>query len=166
MVPLLIGTFAARALSLAIVRLSADLFRLLKRIALLDTLTIGGLFTIRLALGVELAGVPYSPWLMAFAGFFFFSLRPGEAAWRVDGGEGRTWRWRLARRGYEVDDWPLTLGFGAASGHGGAADHDPVHVTNDAVPSRSTTMALALCCACGAGRLAGADLAAVASPRC
>ena len=47
----------------------------LKRIALIDTLTIAALFTIRLSLGVELADVPYSPWLMAFAGFFFFSSR-------------------------------------------------------------------------------------------
>jgi 4-hydroxybenzoate polyprenyltransferase len=46
----------------------------LKRIALIDTLTIAALFTMRLSLGIELADVAYSPWLVAFAGFFFFSL--------------------------------------------------------------------------------------------
>ena len=106
----------------------------LKRIALLDTLTIGGLFTLRLALGVELAGVPYSPWLMAFAGFFFFSCalakRHGELMEaKVAHGGG------LARRGYEVDDWPLTLGFGAASAMA-ALQIMILYVANEAAPSR------------------------------
>jgi 4-hydroxybenzoate polyprenyltransferase/phosphoserine phosphatase len=109
----------------------------LKRIALLDTLTIGGLFTLRLALGVELAGVPYSPWLMAFAGFFFFSCalakRHGELMEaKVAHGGG------LARRGYEVDDWPLTLGFGAASAMA-ALQIMILYVANEAAPSRLYT---------------------------
>jgi len=109
----------------------------LKRVALLDTLTIGGLFTLRLALGVELAGVPYSPWLMAFAGFFFFSCalakRHGELMEaKVSHGGG------LARRGYEVDDWPLTLGFGAASAMA-ALQIMILYVANEAAPSRLYT---------------------------
>jgi 4-hydroxybenzoate polyprenyltransferase/phosphoserine phosphatase len=106
----------------------------LKRIALLDTLTIGGLFTLRLALGVELAAVPYSPWLMAFAGFFFFSCalakRHGElmeAKANPSGG--------LARRGYETSDWPLTLGFGTASAMA-ALQIMILYVANEAAPSR------------------------------
>lgn len=104
----------------------------LKRIPLLDTLTIAALFTLRLALGVELAGVPYSPWLMAFAGFFFFSLalakRHGELLEaRLAGG--------LARRGWEAEDWPLTLGFGAAAGLG-ALQIMILFVANEAWPSR------------------------------
>jgi 4-hydroxybenzoate polyprenyltransferase/phosphoserine phosphatase len=104
----------------------------LKHIPLLDTLTIAGLFTLRLALGVELAGVPYSPWLMAFAGFFFFSLalakRHGELMEaRLGGG--------LARRGWEAEDWPLTLGFGAAAGMG-ALQIMILFVANEAWPSR------------------------------
>ncbi|MCO6415498.1 UbiA family prenyltransferase [Siccirubricoccus sp. KC 17139] len=86
----------------------------LKRVPLLDTLIIAGLFTLRLALGVELAAVPYSPWLMGFAGFFFLSLalakRHGELVEARDGPPGT-----LTRRGWEPGDWPLTLAFGAAS---------------------------------------------------
>ena len=105
----------------------------LKRIALIDTLTIAALFTMRLSLGVELADVPYSPWLIAFAGFFFFSLalakRHGELL------EARQAGGTLARRGWEVEDWPLTLAFGAASGIG-ALQIMILFVADDALPSR------------------------------
>lgn len=109
----------------------------IKRIALLDTLTIGGLFTLRLALGVELADVPYSPWLMAFAAFFFFSCalakRHGELMEaKVSPGGG------LARRGYEIDDWPLTLAFGAGSAMA-ALQIMILYVANEALPSRLYT---------------------------
>jgi hypothetical protein len=92
------------------------------------------LFTLRLGIGVELAGVPYSPWLMAFAAFFFFSLalakRHGELmeARASQGGA-------LARRGYDVDDWPLTLGFGTASAMS-ALQIMILYVANEAWPSR------------------------------
>ncbi|MDO9706960.1 UbiA family prenyltransferase [Paracraurococcus lichenis] len=119
---------------LGYVCLSLTYSAFLKRIALLDTLTIGGLFTLRLALGVELAGVPYSPWLMAFAGFFFFSCalakRHGELIEARDMPGGG-----LARRGYEVEDWPLTLGFGAASAMA-ALQIMILYVANEAAPSR------------------------------
>ena len=107
---------------------------ILKRTALLDTLTIAALFTIRLSLGVELADVPYSPWLIAFAGFFFFSLALAKRHCelmeaRAAGGAA------LARRGWEVDDWPLTLGFGAAAAIG-ALQIMILYVADDALPSR------------------------------
>ncbi|MBC4014691.1 UbiA family prenyltransferase [Siccirubricoccus deserti] len=106
----------------------------LKRIALLDTLTIGGLFTLRLALGVELAGVPYSPWLMAFAAFFFSSLalakRHCELMEAREGPPGT-----LSRRGWQVEDWPLTLGFGAAAAIG-ALQIMILFVADEALPSR------------------------------
>ena len=106
----------------------------LKRIALIDTLTIAALFTIRLSLGVELADVPYSPWLIAFAGFFFFSLALAKRHCelmeaRAAGGTA------VARRGWEVEDWPLTLGFGAAAGIG-ALQIIILYVADDALPSR------------------------------
>ena len=122
---------------LGYVTLSLTYSAVLKRIALLDTLTIGGLFTLRLALGVELAGVPYSPWLIAFAGFFFFSCalakRHGELMEAKVAQAGG-----LARRGYEVDDWPLTLGFGAASAMA-ALQIMILYVANEAAPSRLYT---------------------------
>ena len=106
----------------------------LKRIALLDTLTIAALFTIRLSLGVELADVPYSPWLIAFAGFFFFSLALAKRHCELM--EARVADSpALARRGWEVDDWPLTLGFGAAAAIG-ALQIMILYVADDALPSR------------------------------
>lgn len=104
----------------------------LKRIALIDTLTIAALFTMRLSLGIELADVPYSPWLVAFAAFFFFSLALAKRhceLMEAKQGEG------LARRGWEVDDWPLTLGFGAAAGLA-ALQIMILYVADDALPSR------------------------------
>ncbi len=124
---------------LTYVVLSLTYSAVLKGIPLLDTLTIGGLFTLRLALGVELAGVPYSPWLMGFAGFFFFSCalakRHGELMEAKVSHGGN-----LARRGYEADDWPLTLGFGAASAMA-ALQIMILYVANEAAPSRLYTYA-------------------------
>jgi 4-hydroxybenzoate polyprenyltransferase len=108
----------------------------LKRQPLLDTLTIAGLFMTRLGLGVLLAQVPWSPWLMSFAGFFFFSLalakRHGEVMQaRNLAGVGSA----LAHRGYRAEDWPLTLGFGLASAMA-ALQIMILFVANDAWPSR------------------------------
>jgi 4-hydroxybenzoate polyprenyltransferase/phosphoserine phosphatase len=107
-------SFAAGALGYVL--LSGGYSLALKRVPLVDTLTIAALFTLRLVLGVELAEVPYSPWLLSFAAFFFFSLalakRHGEVMQAAAGsGAGA-----LARRGYVPEDWPLTLAFGVASG--------------------------------------------------
>src|SRR5262249_13039329 len=46
----------------------------LKRVAILDALTIAALYVLRLVMGIVLADVPFSPWLLTFAMFFFFSL--------------------------------------------------------------------------------------------
>jgi 4-hydroxybenzoate polyprenyltransferase/phosphoserine phosphatase len=109
----------------------------LKAIPLLDTLVIGALFTLRLALGVELAQVPYSPWLMSFAAFFFFSLAMSKRHCELM--EAREASGTvLARRGYQVDDWPLTLGFGAAAAVG-ALQIMILFVANEAWPSRMYT---------------------------
>ncbi|WP_187830171.1 UbiA family prenyltransferase [Siccirubricoccus phaeus] len=125
--PMLLGGLAYIAVSLAY---SARL----KRVPLLDTLVIAGLFTLRLALGVELAEVPYSPWLMGFAGFFFLSLalakRHGELMEARDGPPGA-----LSRRGWEADDWPLSLAFGAASAMA-ALQIMLLYVADEVQPSR------------------------------
>jgi len=105
----------------------------LKAIPLLDTLVIAGLFMLRLALGVELAGVPYSPWLMSFAGFFFLSLALAKRHCELM--EARRSGTALARLGYQVEDWPLTLGFGAASAMA-ALQIMILFVADEAWPSR------------------------------
>ena len=86
----------------------------LKSVPFLDTSIISALFTLRLVLGIEMARVLYSPWLISFAGFFFLSLalakRHVEVMQAADGSGAS-----LARRGYRPEDWPLTLAFGVAA---------------------------------------------------
>ncbi len=106
----------------------------LKRVPLLDTLTIAGLFMTRLGLGVLLAGVPWSPWLMSFAGFFFFSLALAKRHGEVMQARGLPTT-ALTHRGYRAEDWPLTLGFGLAAGVA-ALQIMILFVANDAWPSR------------------------------
>jgi 4-hydroxybenzoate polyprenyltransferase/phosphoserine phosphatase len=110
------GSFALGALAYVATSLAYSMA--LKRVPLLDALTIAGLFALRLVLGVELADVPHSPWLLSFAAFFFFSLalakRHAEVAQAADGGAASAAA--LARRGYQPEDWPLTLAFGVAAG--------------------------------------------------
>lgn len=86
----------------------------LKSVPFLDTSVIAALFTLRLILGIEMAHVLYSPWLISFASFFFLSLalakRHVEVMQAADGSGAS-----LARRGYLPEDWPLTLAFGVAA---------------------------------------------------
>ena len=126
-------TFALGALGYVLLSVSYSMA--LKCVPLFDTLTIAALFTLRLVLGVELAQVPYSPWLLCFAAFFFFSLalakRHGEVL-QAASGSGVT---ALARRGYVPEDWPLTLAFGVASGIASLLIMI-LFVADDAAPSR------------------------------
>ena len=106
----------------------------LKRVPLLDTLTIAGLFMTRLGLGVLLAQVPWSAWLMSFAGFFFFSLALAKRHGEVMQARGLP-ATALTHRGYRAEDWPLTLGFGLSAGVA-ALQIMILFVANDAWPSR------------------------------
>jgi len=46
----------------------------LKRIVLLDVITLAALYTVRIIAGAEAVNVPISPWLLAFSMFLFLSL--------------------------------------------------------------------------------------------
>jgi 4-hydroxybenzoate polyprenyltransferase len=102
-----------------------------KRVPLLDTLVIAGLFTLRVVAGVELAQVPYSPWLLSFSAFFFLSLGLAKRHVEVLRGSEAS----LARRGYTPADWPLTLAFGVGAGLV-ALQIIILYVANDVEPSR------------------------------
>jgi len=121
--------------ALVYVVLSLSYSMALKCVPLVDTLTIAALFTLRVVLGVELAQVPYSAWLLCFAAFFFFSLalakRHGELLQAASGSGAAA----LVRRGYVPEDWPLTLAFGVASGIASLLIMI-LFVANDAAPSR------------------------------
>ncbi|MEO1711294.1 MAG: UbiA family prenyltransferase [Pseudomonadota bacterium] len=86
----------------------------LKRVVLLDAVIIAGLFTLRLVMGVLLAGVAWSAWLLTFAMFFFLSLALAKRHVEIKGCINRG----LAvapGRGYQADDAPLTLTLGIAN---------------------------------------------------
>jgi len=86
----------------------------LKRIILVDVLTLAGLFTMRLLTGTIAANAVLSPWLMTVSMFFFLSLslvkRYTELRWTAE--EGRT---RISGRSYLTADMPIVLSLGCAS---------------------------------------------------
>ncbi len=88
----------------------------LKRILLLDTLTLAGLYTIRLVAGAAAAEVPLSFWLLLLSVFLFLSLalvkRYAELHALLGSGQLQS-----SGRGYRVEDLPLLQSLGAAAGY-------------------------------------------------
>lgn len=87
----------------------------LKRLPVIDGLTLAGLYTLRLVVGIAAAGVPPSPWLLVFSMFLFMSLslakRYGELQRAIEKGQDR-----MHGRGYRREDLPLVLALGVAAG--------------------------------------------------
>ncbi len=87
----------------------------LKRRVLIDCITLGGLYTLRIVAGLAAAGLPYSFWLLAFSLFLFLSLafvkRYSEllALQRLGRVDARG-------RGYLASDLPLVQSMGTAAG--------------------------------------------------
>ena len=88
----------------------------LKREAMVDVLTLAGLFTIRIAAGGALAVTPQSPWLLTFSMLFFLSLAMAKRYAEVErvcredeSGDG-------GARGYTARDLPMLLSGGMATG--------------------------------------------------
>lgn len=92
---------------------------LLKRLALVDCLTLALLYTLRLVAGAAAAGLALSFWLLAFSTFLFLSLafvkRYAELLVQAAGA-----RDRAPGRGYFTADTPLVQAFGVAAGYGSA----------------------------------------------
>jgi 4-hydroxybenzoate polyprenyltransferase len=88
----------------------------LKRVAIVDAVVLACLYGTRILAGGVAAGVALSPWLLAFALFFFLSLalvkRCAELVDRL-GGEGGD----PAGRGYRLSDLPALQGMAAGSGY-------------------------------------------------
>jgi 4-hydroxybenzoate polyprenyltransferase len=88
----------------------------LKRIAVLDTVVLAGLYTIRIIAGTAALQIAASFWLLAFSMFLFLSLamikRYTELAALLKSGDSRS-----AGRDYAVDDLPLVQSLGGASGY-------------------------------------------------
>jgi 4-hydroxybenzoate polyprenyltransferase/putative flippase GtrA len=86
-----------------------------KRVALLDVMILGSLYTLRLVLGTLLVGVAFSPWLLTFAAFFFFSLSLAKRHVEIITAGGPP-NEKIRGRGYMPSDSLLTLTLGIASG--------------------------------------------------
>jgi 4-hydroxybenzoate polyprenyltransferase len=87
----------------------------LKRVALVDCITLAGLYTLRVVAGGFASGIELSFWLLAFSVFFFLSLAWVKRYAELDSVQ-RSGNSLAGGRGYLVTDLPLILNFGAASG--------------------------------------------------
>jgi 4-hydroxybenzoate polyprenyltransferase len=107
--------FAGVLLLYVTLTLAYSLF--LKRRVLIDVITLGALYTIRVLGGVAAVGVEQSPWLLMFSLFLFLSLaavkRCSELVARRAAGKTSA-----AGRGYVVEDLPVLLCLAAAAGYG------------------------------------------------
>jgi 4-hydroxybenzoate polyprenyltransferase len=126
------GAAAAAMLALYLAVAMAYSFRL-KREPILDALTLAGLFTIRLGLGVATSGVRFSPWLFVFSMFVFASLslakRCTEITRMVEQNEVQPFG-----RGYKPSDEPLVLAMGIAAMFG-ATLIVIIYLISDAFPA-------------------------------
>lgn len=88
----------------------------LKRLILLDCMTLAVLYTLRIVLGAVAAKVMLSFWLLAFSVFLFFSLafvkRYAELQLQLLSGKQKT-----HGRGYSTSDAPLVQMLGITSGY-------------------------------------------------
>lgn len=88
----------------------------LKRIVLVDCLTLAGLYTLRVVAGAAAASLPLSFWLLAFSGFLFLSLAfvKRYAELQAQAAEGKT---QAHGRAYFTSDAPLIQMLGVVSGY-------------------------------------------------
>ncbi|HEY8101118.1 MAG TPA: UbiA family prenyltransferase [Burkholderiaceae bacterium] len=88
----------------------------LKRIELLDTIALAGLYTIRIVAGAAAVDVPLSFWLLLFSIFLFLSLALVKRYAELDS-MLRQGKLKAAGRGYLVEDLTILDSMGAASGY-------------------------------------------------
>ena len=86
----------------------------IKRMAQLDCLTLGALFTLRLALGIAAVGAMWSPWLLTFSMFLFTALSLAKRHVEIMQTK-RLGKTKLAGRGYTTRDSFVALGMGISA---------------------------------------------------
>ncbi|QDZ02958.1 UbiA family prenyltransferase [Nitratireductor mangrovi] len=91
----------------------------LKRMLLIDVLTLAGLYTMRILGGATATGTEVSFWLLAFSIFFFLSLALVKRFVELDDGELQRGV-RIAGRGYRAEDIEIIGQAGVASGFAAA----------------------------------------------
>lgn len=88
----------------------------LKRVVLVDTITLAALYTLRIIAGAMAINVPLSFWLLLFAVFLFFSLALVKRYAELDAMQ-RQGKLKAAGRGYHVEDLPILHSLGTSSGY-------------------------------------------------
>jgi 4-hydroxybenzoate polyprenyltransferase len=88
----------------------------LKKLALIDVLTLAGLYTVRMAAGASATDLEFSAWLGAFSIFFFLSLAIAKRYAELDNLR-KADRIPASGRGYRVQDIEQLRSFGTASGY-------------------------------------------------
>ncbi|MDR2365775.1 MAG: UbiA family prenyltransferase [Zoogloeaceae bacterium] len=89
----------------------------LKRLMIVDVMTLAILYTLRIVIGGVTLSIPLSFWLLAFSVFIFLSLalvkRYVELLPLREKGNGE----KARGRGYHAEDFPMIMALGAASGY-------------------------------------------------
>ena len=85
----------------------------IKKVALLDVVTLAALYTARVVAGAALVQVPLTQWFLGFAIFFFLSLALAKRAVELQRKGSSTDA--VVGRGYDSADLPVVLAFGAGS---------------------------------------------------
>lgn len=88
----------------------------LKSMVLVDTLTLAGLYTVRIVAGAMAIAVPLSFWLLLFSIFLFYSLALVKRYAELDAMQ-RQGKLKAVGRGYHVEDLPILHSLGTASGN-------------------------------------------------
>lgn len=88
----------------------------LKGLALIDALSLAGLYTLRIIAGAAAVHVPLSFWMLLFSVLLFLSLAFVKRFAELESLR-RQQRLRAAGRGYRVEDLPVLQSLGAAAGY-------------------------------------------------
>ncbi|PTU31986.1 UbiA family prenyltransferase [Stenotrophobium rhamnosiphilum] len=88
----------------------------LKRVLLLDVVTLAGLYTLRIIAGAFAIGVPLSFWLLSFSMFIFMSIALIKRYTELLDARQRGVSTMLGR-GYRPDDLQMVASLGAAAGY-------------------------------------------------
>lgn len=88
----------------------------LKRLVMIDVLTLAGLYTVRIVAGAEATQITLSFWMLLFAIFIFLSLAIVKRYAELHAARQRG-QLKASGRGYQVDDLALLQSLGSASGY-------------------------------------------------
>jgi len=91
----------------------------LKRVILLDCITLAMLYTLRIVAGAAALAIPLTFWLLAFSVFLFLSLAFVKRYAELQS-QALSGRRKLHGRAYHTDDAPLVMTLGVAAGYASA----------------------------------------------